>query len=90
VADRLGTAIIFPLFALCRAWCGQIVCGVTVVSALTRSPDPWYLVGVAWELERPVPCGQGVRVKGNLGMWLVSAELRTKFEGASVGMKLEN
>ena len=69
VAGRFGTAIIFPSFDLCRAWCGQIVCGITVVSALTESSDPWYLGDVAWELERPVPCDKGVRVKGQLGVW---------------------
>ena len=79
VADRFGTAIIFPSFDLCRTWCGQIVCGITVVSALTESADPWYLGDVAWELERPTPCDRGVTAKGCLGTWPVSAELRKRF-----------
>ena len=69
VAGRFGTAIIFPSFDLCRAWCGQIVCGITVVSALTESSDPWYLGDVAWELDNPTPFARGVRVKGQLGVW---------------------
>ena len=79
VAERFGTAIICPSFDLCRSWCGQILCGITVVSALTESSDPWYLGDVAWELERPVPFEQGVRVKGQLGVWLVSDDLRKRF-----------
>lgn len=69
VAGRFGTAIIFPTFDLCRSWCGQIVCGITIVSALTESADPWYLGDVAWELEGPIPFEKGVRVKGQLGLW---------------------
>jgi hypothetical protein len=34
---------------------------------------------VAWELENPVPCGQGVTAKGNLGAWTVSAELKKRY-----------
>ena len=79
IAERFGTAIICPSFDLCRTWCGQIVCGVQIVSALTASPDPWYLGDVAWELENPVPCARGVRVKGALGLWPVSEEVRRKF-----------
>ena len=90
IADRFGTAIICPSFDLCRAWCGQIVCGVRVVSALTASTDPWYLGDVAWELEGPVPCARGVTAKGNLGVWPVSAEVRVRFEGARVGMRTED
>ena len=77
VADRFGTAIIFPSFDLCRSWCGQIVCGITVVSALTKSKDPWFSgADVAWELENPVPCERGARVKGQLGVWKVGEEVR--------------
>ena len=79
VSYRFGTAIIFPSFDLCRAWRGQILCGITVVSALKESSDPWYLGDVAWELERPVPFEQGVRVKGQLGVWKIGAELRKRF-----------
>ena len=43
IAERFGTAIICPSYDLCRTWCGQIVCGVTVASALTASSGPWYL-----------------------------------------------
>ncbi|HNX35156.1 MAG TPA: hypothetical protein PKM57_11045 [Kiritimatiellia bacterium] len=85
VAGRFGTAIIFPSFDLCRSWCGQIVCGITVVSAMTQSNDPWFNgADVAWELERPVPCERGVRVKGQLGVWRVSEEVRGKFVSALV------
>ena len=80
IAERFGTAIICPSFDLCRAWRGQILCGITVVSALTESRDPWYLGDVAWELEKPVPCGRGVAAKGNLGAWTVSDDVRKKFE----------
>ncbi|MDD4440350.1 MAG: hypothetical protein PHX41_00505 [Kiritimatiellae bacterium] len=79
VSERFGTAVICPSFDLCRSWCGQIVCGITVVSALKESSDPWYLGDVAWELERPVPFEQGVRVKGQLGVWKIGAELRKRF-----------
>lgn len=82
IAERFGTAIICPSFDLCRSWCGQIVCGVRIVSALTASADPWYLGDVAWELENPVPCARGVRVKGNLGVWKVSEEVRGKVGSA--------
>ncbi len=82
VSDRFGTAIVFPSFDLCRAWCGQIVCGITVVSALTKSKDPWYLGDVAWELERPVPCARGLRARGAPGVWPVSEEVSKRFEGA--------
>ena len=87
VSDRFGTAIIFPSFDLCRAWCGQIVCGVRIVSALTVSTDPWYLGDVAWELENPVPCARGVVAKGALGVWAVSGDVRNRFERARVEMK---
>jgi len=80
VAERFGTAVIPPSFDLCRSWCGQVVCGITVVSALTASTDPWYLGDVAWELENPVPCAQGVRVKGALGLWNVSCEEKTRIK----------
>jgi len=76
VADRFGTAIICPSFDLCRAWCGQILCGVRIVSALTASSDPWFLGDVAWELENPVPFSRGMRIKGQLGVWKVRDELR--------------
>ena len=89
IADRFGTAIICPSFNLCRSWCGQTVCGVRIVSALTASSDPWYLGDVAWELEGPVPCEMGVRVKGALGVWRVSDELRKRFEGTRVKMRTE-
>lgn len=70
VSDRFGTAIIFPSFDLCRSWCGQILCGITVVSALTQSKDPWYNGSdVAWELEQPVPYAKGAKVLGQLGLW---------------------
>lgn len=82
MADRFGTVIVFPSFDLCRSWCGQIVCGITVVSALTKSSDPWYLGDVAWELDKPVPCEQGVRVKGQLGVWRVGGEARGMLQGA--------
>lgn len=78
VADRFGTAIIFPSFDLCRSWCGQIVCGITVVSALTESADPWYLGDVAWELERPVPCAKGVTAKGKLGVWKCAEQIKLR------------
>ena len=87
IADRFGTAIICPSFDLCRVWCGQIVCGVRVVSALTASADPWYLGDVAWELENPVPCARGVSVKGTLGVWKVSDDVRKKFDEARVEMR---
>ena len=76
IAERFGTAIICPSYDLCRAWCGQIVCGITVVSALKSSTDPWYLGDVAWDLEKPVPFERGVRFKGQLGVWKVSEEDR--------------
>jgi hypothetical protein len=79
IAERFGTAIICPSFDLCRSWCGQILCGVTVVSALTASTDPWFTGDVAWALERPVPCARGVAAKGNLGVWAVSKEVRKRF-----------
>ena len=85
IAERFGTAIICPSFDLCRAWCGQIVCGVRIVSALTASTDPWYLGDVAWELENQVPCAHGVKARGYPGVWPVSAELRKKFVSASSG-----
>jgi len=81
VGDRLGTgtAIIFTSFDSCRSWCGQILCGITVVSALTKSKDPWFSgADVAWELENPVPCERGVRAKGALGLWKVGEEVREK------------
>jgi hypothetical protein len=87
VAERFGTAVIPPSFDLCRAWCGQIVCGITVVSALTASTDPWYLGDVAWELENPVPCAQGVAAKGFFGVWPVSDEVRKRTETAIAGMR---
>jgi len=90
IADRFGTAIICPSFDLCRAWCGQILCGITVVSALTASSDPWYLGDVAWELENPVPCAQSVAVKGSLGVWAVSDVLRKKWERARVERRTED
>ena len=80
VAERFGTAVICPSFDLCRSWCGQIVCGITVVSALTASADPWYLGGVAWELERPEPFRPGVRAKGQLGVWRVTEDVKQKIE----------
>lgn len=50
-----------------------MVCGVSVVSALTESRDPWHMAGnVAWELETPVPCVRGVFARGSLGVWSVS------------------
>ena len=79
VAERFGTAVICPSFDLCRSWCGQIVCGIKVVSALTKSADPWYLGDVAWELENPVPCAPGVTAKGSLGVWAVDKELHRRF-----------
>ena len=82
IAERFGSAIICPSFDLCRSWGGQILCGITVVSALTASKDPWFTGDVAWELENPVPCARGVAAKGSLGVWAVSAEVRGKFEGA--------
>jgi len=75
VSERFGTAVICPSFDLCRSWCGQIVCGITVVSSLASSSDPWYLGGVAWELENPVPFERGAKVKGQLGVWRVPAGL---------------
>ena len=90
IAERFGTAIICPAFDLCRTWCGQIVCGVRIVSALTASSDPWYLGDVAWELEGPVPCAHGVTAKGFYGGWPVSEEVRKRFEGARVGMRTED
>ena len=86
VAERFGTAIIYPSFDLCREWCGQVVCGVRIVSALTASADPWYLGDVAWELESPVPCAQGVAAKGALGVWKVSDEVKKRFERATACM----
>ncbi|HPS08767.1 MAG TPA: hypothetical protein PLG22_14655 [Kiritimatiellia bacterium] len=82
ITERFGTAIICPSFDLCRSWCGQIVCGVRIVSALTASTDPWYLGDVAWELENPVPCAQGVVAKGALGVWPVSEGVKKRFERA--------
>ena len=79
IAERFGTAIICPSFDECRAWCGQIVCGVTVASALTASSDPWYLGDVAWELENPVPCAHGVAAKGSLGVWPVIEEVEVRY-----------
>ena len=79
IAERFGTAVICPSFDLCRTWCGQIVCGVRIVSALTASADPWYLGDVAWELENPVPCARGVRAKGALGVWPVRDGVKGKF-----------
>ncbi|MEI7902766.1 MAG: hypothetical protein WCK89_21170 [bacterium] len=79
IADRFGTAIICPSFDECRSWAGQIVCGITVVSALTASSDPWYLGDVAWELERPVPCARGVAAKGFVGVWPVSDEVESRY-----------
>ena len=90
IAERFGTAIICPSFDLCRSWCGQIVCGVRIVSALTASADPWYLGDVAWELENPMPCAHGVAAKGFFGVWPVSKEVKRKFEGARVGMRRED
>jgi hypothetical protein len=75
---------------LCRTWCGQIVRGVRIVSALTASTDPWYLGDVAWELEGPVPCAQGVTANGNLGVWKVSDEVRKRFEGARGDVRTED
>ena len=79
IVGRFGTAIICPSYDLCRAWCGQIVCGVRIVSALTASSDPWYLGDVAWELENPVPCAQGVAAKGSLGVWPVSDDVEVRY-----------
>ena len=78
-AERFGTAIRYPAYDVCRTWCGQILCGVRIVSALTASADPWYLGDVAWELEGPVGCAQGVAVKGSLGVWPVSADVEARF-----------
>lgn len=61
---------------------GQIVCGVRIISALTASSDPWYLGDVAWELVNPVPYARGLAAKGSLGVWVVSEEVRVKFERA--------
>lgn len=83
IAERFGTAIICPSFDLCRTWCGQIVCGVRIVSALTASTDPWYLGDVAWELENPVPCTRGVAAKGALGVWAVRDKVRKMLEISS-------
>ncbi len=82
VADRFGAAVRFPGYDECRAWCGQVVCGIHVVSALTASADPWYMGDVAWELERPVLCARGVAAKGFLGVWAVDGEVRKKFVSA--------
>ena len=90
IAERFGTAIICPSFDLCRTWCGQIVCGVRIVSALTASKDPWYLGDVAWELERPVPCAQGVSAKGFFGVWPVSDDVRKRFEEARAEFSAED
>ncbi len=79
VADRFGADVKYPGFDECRAWCGQILCGVSVVSALTASTSPWYLGDVAWDLERPVPCARGVAAKGALGVWAVSGEVRKRY-----------
>lgn len=81
VAERFGFgAVPFPSFDECRLWCGQLLCGVSVVSALTASRDPWHMEGnVAWELETPVPCERGVFTRGNLGAWPVSDELQHRY-----------
>ena len=77
---RFGGGVKYPGFDECRAWCGQILCGVSVVSALTASASPWFSgADVAWELERPVPCARGVAAKGALGVWTVNEEVRGKF-----------
>lgn len=81
VADRFGACVKYPGFDECRAWCGQILCGVSVVSALTASASQWYLGDVAWELESPLPCARGVAAKGALGVWAVSDEVTKRFEG---------
>ena len=57
-----------------------------MVSALTKSKDPWFSgADVAWELENPVPCERGVKVKGQLGVWPVHDDVRKRFEGACGG-----
>lgn len=45
VRERFGDRVVFPGFDECRSWCGQMLCGVRVVSALTQSTDPWFLGG---------------------------------------------
>ena len=40
VADRFGADVKYPGFDECRAWCGQIVCGVRIVSALPPTEQP--------------------------------------------------
>lgn len=47
-----------------------------MVSALTRSADPWFMPGrVAWELERPGPYPPGIRARGGLGVWPVDSDV---------------
>jgi len=50
---------------------------------LTASASPWYLGDVAWELENPLPCAQGVKAKGSLGVWPVSDAVGKILENAS-------
>jgi len=81
VQARFGDRVSFPGFDECRSWCGQMLCGVRVLSALTQSADPWFLGGdlVAWELGAVVQCAPGVRAKGFLGVWPVSEDLHHRY-----------
>ncbi len=84
-ADRFGAAVRFPRYDECRAWCGQVVCGIHMVSALTALAGPWHMGDVAWKLERPVLCARGVAAKGFLGVWPVDKEVRKKFGSSLAG-----
>ena len=77
--ERFGAAIICPSFELGRTWCGQIVCGVWIVSALTASSAPWFFGrrGLGG-LKPSAVCVQDGTAKGNLGVWKVSVELRKR------------
>ena len=78
VRDRYHLPVVRPLPQLALT----DPCGITVVSALTESTDPWYLGDAVWELEKPVPYERDVRVNSSLGIWPVSEVVRKKFERA--------
>ena len=79
VSDRIGAHVAFPSYSECLEWRGCVCCGVRVVTALTKSADPWFMPGrVAWELERPVPYPHGIRARGGLGVWPVDSDVVRK------------
>ncbi len=84
VRGRFGSSVAFPGYEESQVWCGQVLCGVRVLGAVSFCGDPWFVGGdkLAWELGAVVPCFPGVAAKGALGLWPVSDELHRLYLGA--------